>query len=107
MRGARTSEFSDNVAVNPLRGFILQASYRVVNRDRDRVPVVHLYGRMEDGSTFLIRDDRQRPHFYIKSSDAGAARSPGVKHLAHSTWRTFSDEPVSRVTITVPSDVPD
>lgn len=89
------------------RGFILQASYRVTSRDGERIPVVYLYGRMEDGSTFLIRDDRQRPHFYIKSSDASLARAQGAKHVADSSWRTIVGEPVSRVTMTVPADVPD
>src|SRR5690242_7621443 len=89
------------------RGFILQASYRVTSRDGERIPVVYLYGRMEDGSTFLIRDDRQRPHFYINSSDASLARAQGAKHVADSSWRTIVGEPVSRVTMTVPADVPD
>jgi DNA polymerase-2 len=35
---------------------------------------VHLYGRLEGGDTFLVRDDRQRPHFYIRAADAGRAR---------------------------------
>src|SRR5256885_467761 len=55
-------------------GFILQASYRVVTKsDGRRIPVVHIYGRLEDGATFLVRDDRQRPHFYIQT-DAKAER---------------------------------
>ena len=40
--------------VTTIRGFILQASYRVVTGpDGARTPVVHLYGRLEDGGTFL------------------------------------------------------
>ncbi|MCZ6619317.1 MAG: hypothetical protein O7E57_14420, partial [Gammaproteobacteria bacterium] len=46
------------------RGYILQATYRI----QAGTPVVHLYGRLEDGATFLVRDHRQKPHFYIKSS---------------------------------------
>ena len=42
-------------------GFILQASYRVENR----VPVVHLYGKLANGDSFLIRDRRERPRFYV------------------------------------------
>ena len=34
------------------------------------MPVVYLYGRLEDGSTFRVRDDRRRPCFYIRSTDA-------------------------------------
>jgi DNA polymerase-2 len=89
------------------RGFILQASYRIVSRDRERIPIVYLYGRLEDGRNFLVRDDRQRPHFYIRSSDASMARTHGAKNVEPSNWRTFAGESVSRVTVSVPSDVPD
>ena len=62
-----------------VRGFILQASYRVASgADGRRVPVVHLYGRLETGGTFLVRDDRQRPHFYIRAADAERARALGA-----------------------------
>jgi DNA polymerase II len=89
------------------RGFILQASYRVSNRpDGARVPVIHLYGRLADGGTFLVRDDRQWPHFYIRAADAQRAntlRMPQAQPVDH---RTFSGEAVARVQVEVPSDVP-
>ena len=47
--------------VSSVRGFILEPTYRV---EAGR-PVVQLYGRLEDGRTFLVRDDRQTPHFYV------------------------------------------
>ena len=51
---ARSQEQWHNATVNKARGFILQASYRVANRpDGARVPVIHIYGRLEDGGTFL------------------------------------------------------
>ena len=53
------------------RGFILQASYRI----NAGVAVVHLYGRLESGETFLVRDHQQRPHFYIGAGDAAKART--------------------------------
>ena len=37
-----------------MRGFIIQASYRI----QGGVPVVYLFGRLEDGDTFLVRDHR-------------------------------------------------
>ena len=89
------------------RGFILQASYRVSNRpDGARVPVIHLYGRLADGGTFLVRDDRQWPHFYIRAADAQRAhtlRMPQAQPVDH---RTFSGEAVARIQVEVPSDVP-
>lgn len=89
------------------RGFILQATYRVsANADGRRLPVVHLYGRLEDGGPFLVRDDRQRPHFYVRTADserAGALRSLEPQPVEK---RTFDGDPVSRVDVDVPSDVP-
>ena len=40
-----------------VRGFILQPSYRIERRR----PVIHLWGRLETGESFLVRDDRCKP----------------------------------------------
>ena len=53
------------------RGFILQATYRTASQPGGVLPVVYLYGRLEHGGTFLVRDSRQRPSFYIRAADAG------------------------------------
>ncbi|HWM67321.1 MAG TPA: DNA polymerase II [Steroidobacteraceae bacterium] len=91
--------------MNALNGVILQASYRIVTRQGGRrVPVVHLYGRLEDSRTFLVRDDRQQPHFYVHTADA--ARVHGAEGPAPTSKCDFSGAPVSRVGVTIPSDVP-
>src|SRR5262249_7618663 len=57
-----------------VRGVILQASYRVLSRPgTPRRAVVHLFGRLLQGGSFLIRDDRCRPRFFIRSIDATRA----------------------------------
>jgi DNA polymerase-2 len=90
-----------------VRGFILQATYRVVaGPDGERYPVVHLYGRLEDGGTFRIRDDRRRPHFYIRAADAERARALGVPRIEAAAKRTFDGMPVCRVEAAAPGDVP-
>ena len=62
-----------------IRGFIFQASYRVVTTPTGgRGPAVYLYGQLENGGTFLVRDDRQRPHFYIRAAHAERARALGA-----------------------------
>jgi DNA polymerase-2 len=89
------------------RGFILQASYRVSNRpDGARVPVIHLYGRLADGGTFLVRDDRQWPHFYIRAADVQRAHALRMPQAQPADHRTFAGEAVARVHVEVPSDVP-
>ncbi|HEX2493225.1 MAG TPA: DNA polymerase II [Steroidobacter sp.] len=90
-----------------LRGFILQASYRVAWKpDGERVAVVHLYGRAEDGSTFLVRDDRQRPHFYVRAAHAERARALRAGEPTSIEKRTFSGEPVCRIEAEAPGDIP-
>ncbi len=96
-----------NAGVTTVRGFILQASYRVVpSPGGRRVPVVHLYGRLEHGGAFLVRDDRQRPHFYIRAADIERAQLlPALEHRRVDR-RTFDDAPVCRVEVEIPADVP-
>jgi DNA polymerase II len=89
------------------RGFILQASYRVISEPNGaRAPVVHIYGRLEDGATFLVRDYRQRPHFYIRHTDVERARALGTPDAKASDKRTFDGAPVCRLEVETPPDVP-
>src|SRR5688572_30277804 len=89
------------------QGFILQASYRVASAPGGRrTPVVYLYGRLQDGGTFLVRDDRQRPHFHIRTLDSERARALRIPEPQTTTKRNFGGEPVSRVEVETPSDVP-
>lgn len=89
------------------RGVILQATYRVAaGRAGARSPIVHLYGRFEDGSTFVVRDDRRRPCFYIRAADAERARSLGVPAPRPSERRSFDGAAVRQIEVAVPSDVP-
>jgi DNA polymerase II len=88
------------------RGFILQASYRVVTRaPGQRVPVIYVYGRLESGGTFLVKDDRQRPRFFIRAADAERAialRAPPQPTAKH----TFAGAPVASIEADVPPEIP-
>jgi len=89
------------------RGFILQASYRVMHAaNGERAPVVHLYGRLEHGGAFLVRDHRQRPHFFIRAADIDRARALGAPAHGPTDRCTFDGEPVCRLEVAVPPDVP-
>ena len=85
-----------------VRGFILQASYRI----QAGVPVVYLYGRLDNGQTFLVRDRRERPHFYVKSCDQDVARQIDGAKIAASDKVTFAGSAVARVEVSTPSDAP-
>ncbi len=86
----------------PVRGFILQATYRI----HDGAPVVHLYGILERGGTFLVRDGRETPHFYVRREDAARARELGAARQRDTERRTFDGGPVVRVEVAVPPDTP-
>lgn len=104
---AARAGIGENAGVTKTRGFVLQASYRISSTpDGGRAPVVHIYGRLEDGGTFLIRDDRPRPHFYIRARDAERARALRAPTPEPVEKVTFEGEPVCRIQIDVPSDVP-
>ena len=83
-------------------GFILQASYRVENR----VPVVHLYGKLTNGDSFLVRDRRERPRFYVDRENVDKARSAGATAVRASDSVSFSGRPLARVEAELPTDVP-
>jgi DNA polymerase-2 len=86
-----------------MRGFVLTPTYRLV----DGVPEVHLHGVLESGEPCLIIDDRARPHFFVRTADRAAVErvARGVR-LDDCRLRTFTGEPVLRVTVAVPGDVP-
>ncbi len=89
------------------RGALLQATYRnAAGPAGGRHPVLHLYGKLEDGTTFLVRDDRRRPHFFIRRADAARAEELGAPAPVDTGERSLAGEPVARVTVDVPSDVP-
>jgi len=82
-----------------VEGFILQASYRV----HQGVPVVYLFGRLNDGRTFLVTDNRVRPCFFVRDDDAKHVRRA---KLTPSVRRSFSGESLSRVEVGIPQDAP-
>ncbi len=80
-------------------GFILQATYRI----HAGHPVVYLFGRLLDGRTFLVRDTRQRPHFYIAADQVDAVIDATVRTCA---LRTMQGMPVAEIEVLTPADAP-
>jgi DNA polymerase-2 len=85
------------------RGFILTPTYRIAGGR----PEVHLYAILESGEPAHIVDDRLVPYFFVRAADAGrtAALAPGLR-ITPEELRTFDGEPVARVEVGVPGDVP-
>jgi DNA polymerase-2 len=83
-------------------GLIVHPTYRI----RDGVPVVLLYGRLDDGPAFLVEDDRFRPYFFAPLAARGLlAGEPRVRTL-ETALRSLTGAPVLRVEALLPGDVP-
>jgi DNA polymerase-2 len=85
------------------RGFILTPTYRVVGGR----PEVHLHAVLEDGGPALIVDDRLAPYFFVHAAgEATVHRLAPAARTAATGLRTFAGEPVVRVELALPGDVP-
>ncbi|MAJ61705.1 MAG: hypothetical protein CBC48_18350 [bacterium TMED88] len=82
-------------------GRLIQPTYRV----RSGVPVIQLYGRLDDGRPFLVEEDRFRPYFYVHSSNRHLLEpSPGVE-FRETEMRDLSNELLTRITVPTPGAV--
>src|SRR5512139_3045086 len=78
-----------------VRCFVPTPTHRVVN------------GVLEAREPCLVIDDRMRPHFFIRASDRQPAQAiTGAAVLEDGGLRTFTGEPVVRITVGVPAEVP-
>ena len=80
-------------------GVVTQATYRI----HQGIPVVYLFGRLQDGRSFMLRDNRQRPHFYIQAEDTKHVMRAKV---LESNKTTFAGQPLAKVEVGIPSDAP-
>ncbi len=87
------------------QGFLIQASFRLRSRASGKA-VLQLYGRLAEGQTFLLVEDREAPYFFIRTADVGAAAALLESMAAApvpTTRRTLAGEPVSRVQLAAPA----
>jgi len=84
------------------RGFIVHPTYRV----RDGVPVVQLFGRLENGEAFLVEETRYRPYFFVRHGEEAWLPHDAAYTLEASELRDVGGAGMVRVTAPVPADVP-
>lgn len=82
------------------QGFILQSTYRI----EAQRPVIHIHGRLTDGRSFLVRETRRLPSFFVYTKDVPHLRLDRGSVQA-TDWRTFDGESATRVTLNLPSQV--
>ena len=87
----------------PTRGFILTPTYRIARG----IPEVHLHAVLEDGEPALVVDDRVVPYFFVRAADCDPVRRliRGAR-LSDTALTTYAGEPVARVELVLPGDVP-
>jgi DNA polymerase II len=85
------------------RGFVLTPTYRIVAGRAE----VHLHSILEAGEPALLIDDHFPPYFFVPAAPADEVRrlEPGARVTA-TTFVTFAGEPVARVEVDRPGDVP-
>jgi DNA polymerase-2 len=85
------------------RGFVLHSTYR----NEGGRPVVCLSGKLESGESFLLRDGRSEPHFWVRHEDSARAAQAGAKiRDPKRPLVTLHGEPVARVDVARPQDTP-
>ncbi|MFH1174648.1 MAG: DNA polymerase II [archaeon] len=87
-----------------MNGFIVYATYRLSNNKA----TIHLYGRLENGESFLSTHC-YKPYFFILEKDAARARKlklPIPILEEKTSLKTFSEEPVVKILLDNPQDVP-
>src|SRR5439155_4417554 len=100
--GARIMSGRQNMSSQSLQGFIIHPTYRLENGR----PVVHLFGRLADGRSFLVRDRGLVPYFFVRAADAATARDHGAARQAATALKTMRGEPVVRVELDAPDRTP-
>jgi DNA polymerase-2 len=84
------------------RGLILQPTYRV----RQGIPVVQLFGRLEDGTPFLVEEDRYRPYFFVAEAYRPLLEDDPEVQCEATSLRDLAGGPLIRVTLQIPGRVP-
>ncbi|MFH1770491.1 MAG: DNA polymerase II [archaeon] len=83
-----------------MRGYIVYPTYRVKNDEA----VVYLFGRLENGESFLTKNVF-RPYFYIKKSDLKKALK--IEEFEHedTILKNFEGKEVVKITLDIPKQV--
>ncbi len=84
-----------------MKGFIIYPTYRIINDQ----PYIALFGRLENGESFLTIN-KQRPYFYIKKKDLKNALKLDKFDHENTKFKSQDNEPVIKITVNLPAEVP-
>ena len=83
-------------------GFILQPT----SVQRAGRPVIRLLGRLQDGGTFLVEDDRFEPYFFAPVEASVALAGEREARVEPTDLRDLEGRALARIVARVPGDVP-
>lgn len=100
---SRRDAYKQSLLHHTMRGFIVDETYRI----EEGVPYVYLFGRLENGESFLTIT-LFKPYFCIKEEDRiEAEKITSTKFTVERTvWKTMDGEPVVKVILENPKEVP-
>ncbi len=85
-----------------MKGFIVYPTYRIVGEEA----FVYLFGRLENGESFLTTNKFQ-PYFYIREKDLKKALSIEKFSYEKTSLKNFSREEVVKIILKTPKEVPE
>ncbi len=83
-------------------GFVLQPT----SVQRAGRPVIQLLGRLQEGNTFLVEDDRFEPYFFAPAEAAAALAGEHEVRVEPTELRDLEGRALARIVARVPGDVP-
>ncbi len=83
-----------------MKGFIIHPTYKVI----DNKAFVHIYGRLENGESFLTINEF-RPYFFIRKDDLDKALRIEQFDYEATHLKNFDDEIVAKIVMIIPADV--
>lgn len=85
-----------------MKGFVVYPTYRMKEDYTD----IHIFGRLENGESFLTIN-RFRPYFYIRKKDLARALKIRKFYQENPKMKNFYGEEVIKVILNTPKDVPE
>ncbi|NOZ80338.1 MAG: DNA polymerase II [DPANN group archaeon] len=85
-----------------MKGFVVYPTYKIENNEAR----VYLFGRLEDGKSFLVKRSF-RPYFFIPAKDLEKAKSLGTFSSEATTLQNLDRQQVVKIVLSIPKDVPE
>ena len=85
-----------------MKGFIIYPTYRTIGNEA----YIHLYGRLENGQSFLTIN-KLKPYFFIKASDLKRTEKLEKVTSEKTDLTNFKKDQVIKIILSLPTEVPD